>query len=354
MDDAMIDLMPGDAIVRRRLEAYADERLTPDLATSSRLRARVLAVAHRHADLARADAALSVIPGALGASGTAFPVPRPRVSGGATPRSGSRRPLAVLLAAALALVAAGTALAARPGGPAYEARVWVETLALPTGPADRAVAQLTRLDARLAEARAASETGDQLAAHAALTAYERILDEASREVIAAGDPVAVAALETGVGANVAVLQVLAERLPDQAAGGIAGALEHAIDHSDDAIRLISGGRPDDGGTGPDAGQPGDRPGTGEPGVDDPGSHPEKTPAPEPTGAPTPFPVATPQPTPRPTRPPVVAPTPRPTGPPTVDPTPRPTPDGGPPDDAGPPDATPGRGAPGPGGGGGGD
>ena len=44
--------------------AYAEVRLSPDLATSSRLRARVLAVAHRQADLARADASLTVLSGA--------------------------------------------------------------------------------------------------------------------------------------------------------------------------------------------------------------------------------------------------------------------------------------------------
>ena len=61
MDDAMIDLMAGDAELRRRLMAFADERLTPDLAASSRMRARVLATAHRRADLARADARLAVL-----------------------------------------------------------------------------------------------------------------------------------------------------------------------------------------------------------------------------------------------------------------------------------------------------
>ena len=64
MDDSMIDLTAGDAMLRRRLEAYAEDRLSPDLATSSRLRARVLAVAHRQADLARADASLTVLSGA--------------------------------------------------------------------------------------------------------------------------------------------------------------------------------------------------------------------------------------------------------------------------------------------------
>ena len=49
MDDAMMDLMAGHGELRRRLGAYAEARLSPDLAASSRMRARVLAVAHRQA-----------------------------------------------------------------------------------------------------------------------------------------------------------------------------------------------------------------------------------------------------------------------------------------------------------------
>ena len=70
MDD-MIDLMDANALLGRRLEAYAESRLSPDLATSSRLRARVLAVAHRQAALARADAALTIVPRADGDSALA-------------------------------------------------------------------------------------------------------------------------------------------------------------------------------------------------------------------------------------------------------------------------------------------
>ena len=65
MDD-MIELMDANGLLGRRLEAYAEFRLSPDLATTRRLRARVLAVAHRQASLARADAALSVLPQADG------------------------------------------------------------------------------------------------------------------------------------------------------------------------------------------------------------------------------------------------------------------------------------------------
>ena len=66
MSDEMIDLAAGDMRLRRRLEAYAEQRLSPDVSATSRMRARVLAHAHRHADRARADAALTIVPAAAG------------------------------------------------------------------------------------------------------------------------------------------------------------------------------------------------------------------------------------------------------------------------------------------------
>jgi hypothetical protein len=229
MDDEMIDLMTGDARLRARLEAYAEIRLTPDLATSSRIRARVLAVAHRQADLARADAALAVVTAAT--------------ERGAMParRRGARwrRPLVALLAASLAIgAAAGSAFAARPGGSLYESRLWLETLTLPSDPSQRALAELDRLEQRLNEAAEAVAHGDMRAAAAALAAYERIMDEASSAAIAAGDDVAAAVLQTGVGHNLDVLQALILAVPDQAADAIERAVLHAIDRTDRAIERI--------------------------------------------------------------------------------------------------------------------
>ena len=63
----MIDLMAGDAELARRLTAFAETRLTPDLGATSRMRAKVLATAHRQADLTRADARLAVSPARPGA-----------------------------------------------------------------------------------------------------------------------------------------------------------------------------------------------------------------------------------------------------------------------------------------------
>ena len=62
MSNDMIDLAAGDVRLRQRLETYADVRLTPELTATSRMRARVLAHAHRRADLARVDAALTIVP----------------------------------------------------------------------------------------------------------------------------------------------------------------------------------------------------------------------------------------------------------------------------------------------------
>ncbi len=283
MDDQMIDLVAGDARLRRRLEAYADVRLTPGLVTSSRMRARVLAVAHRQADLARADAALTVVHGRgiTGSTPVADRLARRTRSTGAR----LRRPLAAMLAAALVVGgAAGTALAAQAGGALYEPRVWIETLTLPSDPSERAVAELARLEARLGEADAATRNGDAAGAAAALAAYERIMEAASEAAIATGDEVAIAILEAGVSRNVEVLQALALQVPAGAAEAISRAVERAVaralERSETAIEKIDNAGPSNGGG---SGGGGDQPAG-------PSSKPTKPPAP----APTPKPEKTPQ------------------------------------------------------------
>jgi hypothetical protein len=264
MDDEMIDLIAGDARLRRRLEAYADLRLSPDLTTSSRIRARVLAVAHRQADLARADAALTIVTETT--ERTLRPARRRRAPW--------QRVLVGLLAASLALgAAAGSAFAARPGGALYEPRVWLETLTLPSDPSQRALAELDRLERRLAEAAEAVRSGDTAGATAALEAYERILEQASAAAIAAQDDVAAAVLETGVGHNLDVLRALMLAVPDQAAGAIARVVQRVIDRSDRAIDRIEQGQ------GAPAGAP-----IGQP--VGPSAKPTKAPTPEPTPKPT--------------------------------------------------------------------
>jgi predicted RecA/RadA family phage recombinase len=264
MDNEMIDLTAGDARLRQRLDAYVEARLTPDLATSSRIRARVLAVAHRRADLARAYAGLTIVTAATERAAT--PTRRRR--------SRWRRPIVALLAASLAAgAAAGSAFAARPGGSLYETRLWLETLALPHDPSARALAELDRLQDRLTEATEAVRTGDAPGAAAALAAYESIMEQASLAAIVARDDVAIAVLQAGVGQNVDVLQALILALPDHAADAIQQAVQRAIDRSGHAIDRIERRQ-----QGPDNG-PIVAPGGATP-------KPTKAPTPQPTPRPT--------------------------------------------------------------------
>jgi hypothetical protein len=228
MSDEMIDLAAGDVRLRRRLEAYAEHRLSPDLTASTRMRARVLALAHRHAARARADAALTIVPAMTGASTSEHR------------RHGGRR-MAVSLTAAAVLIGAlvgGTAASSGPGGALYDARLWVETVTLPSDPSARAVAELSRLAERLREADVAARSGDWRAAAAALAAYERIMGEASAAVVAADDPVAAAAFETGLGRSVAVLQGLIGHVPTEAGEAIGRAVERAIARSNGALDSV--------------------------------------------------------------------------------------------------------------------
>src|SRR3954447_9995742 len=228
MNDDMIDLAAGDIRLRRRLEAYADDRLTPDLTATSRMRARVLAHAHRRADLTRADAALSIVPATAS---------RSAIERGLR---GRRRAAFTLVTAAILVGAmvGGAAASSSPGGALYEGRLWIENVSLPSEPSARAVAELSRLGDRLREADAAARDGDEGAAAAALAAYERIMTEASIAVVHAGDAVAAAALETGLGRNVEVLEALAGRVPSRAADAIDAAVARAIAKSTGAIDSV--------------------------------------------------------------------------------------------------------------------
>jgi hypothetical protein len=284
MTDEMIDMMAGDVRFRRRLEAYAETRLSPDLATTSRMRARVLAQAHRHADLARTDAALTIVrPGAA---------EEHRARRSATAR---RTALSLVGAAALAVaMVGGAAAASQAGGTLYEARLFVEEITLPAEPSERAIAELDRLSQRLAEADAAAGSGDRAAAAAALAAYERIMAEASADVLAAKDPVAAAAFETGIGRNVEVLQALITRVPTQAGAAITRAVERAIERSANAIDRVHGvEKPTpavggDGGNGNGNGTNNGNAGNGGSGVGpDATGKPAKTPAPKPEATPRP-------------------------------------------------------------------
>ena len=112
-----------------------------------------------------------------------------RASAAARGRSGRRwtwqRAAGIALAASLGVGAmAGTAFAARPGGPLYDARIFAETLTLPSDPSARAVAELDRLKDRLHEIGEAARSGDAVGAMAALAAYE----DHRRPGVRLGDP----------------------------------------------------------------------------------------------------------------------------------------------------------------------
>ena len=303
MDD-MMELTAGDAMVWRRLAAYAETRLSPDLATSSRLRARVLAVAHRQASLARADAGLTVLPH-IEPAASALPFsPRAQALARASHRRRGRpwvRVAAIFFAASLTLGAAvGVAFAARPGAPLYDARLWAETLTLPSDPSARALAELERLKDRLREIGEASRAGDAAGATAALAAYQTIVDEASASAILAGDDVAAAMLETGVGKNVEVLQGLLGRVPIQARAAIARALDAAIARSSAAMERIHASRP--------AGRPGNDNGKGGLPAVEPTPRATKSATPRPTARPTAVPTERVKPTSKPTAAPTAEPT----------------------------------------------
>ena len=272
MDDEHMQQKRNDDELTRRLEAYAEARLSPDLSATIRMRARAMAAAHRHAALAQVDADRAA---AVAAEASIVPFDRTR-------RSTWRRPLTALLAAGLTLgVGVSSVAAAQPGGPLYGARVWAESLTLPAEADARAQAEVQRLNARLAEAAAAAAAGDTNAANAALEAYSGIVNEAAQG--AGNDVSAAATLETGVRSNIDVLTVLVDRVPTEAARD---AIQRAIERSDSALEELHGNAP----------------------ATPPGLDPERTPKPDPTNRPdrtanpnkpTDKPEATPKPRPTP-------------------------------------------------------
>ncbi len=231
MADDIMDPQNSDDELTRRLEAYAEERLSPEVSATIRMRARVMAAAHRHAALARIEADHAAAAAARAEAGQ-----------GRSRRSVWRRPMTALLAAALTLgVGVSSVAAAQAGGPLYGVRIWAETLVLPSESNARAQAELARLEDRLAEAAAASAAGDTNAARAALEAYAAIVNDATHAV--GSDVSAAATLETGVRSNIDVLTVLAERFETghgRAGEAIERALQRAIDRSDSALDELHG------------------------------------------------------------------------------------------------------------------
>ena len=187
---------PRDPEIERLLDAFAELRLSPSLAATTRMRAGVMAAAHRRAALLQADATTAL--GSIAATPTRL---------GSRAGLRWRRPAAALMAATLTLgVLAGTVAASSAGGPLYATRIWIETVNLPRDVLARAQAEVIRLDRRIQEARDASAAGDTAATEAALAAYSTIVEQATSET--GGDPTATATLDASVTRHVTVLTAL--------------------------------------------------------------------------------------------------------------------------------------------------
>ncbi len=220
----------ADLELEQRLDRYAQVRLTPSAASVARTRARVM----REARLGFA----------------AMAEPRPAVPvvefGGPIARRNRRKVLrragGLLVAAALSLGVVGGAMAAsRAGGPLYDTRVWLEALTLPSDPGGRADGEVARLEARLEEVLVAARSGDPAAVDAALDAYESIAAEA-----VAGAGANVAALEVlrqALDRHVAVLQLIAAKVPSQARDAIERNIDRAIERNGATLERIDAATP---------------------------------------------------------------------------------------------------------------
>ena len=244
MYDAIDPYDVGMRELSRRLEAFADTRLSPSLSGTSRMRTTVMNAAHRRATLLAADRAFETV------ADTAAAVPALAAERSRLASRAWRRPMAALAAGALMLaLVGGTASAANAGGPLYAARIWIEMANLPAGALARADAEIIRLNARLQEARQAYARGDEPAAEAALTAYSVILTEAVAG--SAGDPAASAAIESSLTRHVVDLELMVASVPPTGQGAVRHALASStvvLHDLDDAIVQdghVSEGRPAD-------------------------------------------------------------------------------------------------------------
>ena len=197
--------------LERRLALYARARLSPDPAATARTKARVMREARLSFEAARI--AVHVAP-ALAASRASV----------------RRRMVMPFLAAAVWLgIAVGTISAAQPGGPLYPSRMWIETAALPTAPAARTVAELDRLDARLAEALAGAARGDRAAVSASLEAYNQIAEETT--AMSGGNAELDALIAEALDQHQAVLTAVAARLADKGNTTASEAIERNIERA---------------------------------------------------------------------------------------------------------------------------
>jgi hypothetical protein len=243
MDSQMQATDAGTIEPGHRLEAHARARLSPNPQATARARARVMREARLSFEAARI--AVHVLP-AMAESR----------------RSIRRRMVMPFLAATVWLaLAMGTMAAGQAGGPLYPTRMWIENALLPSGSSARTAADLSRLDARLAEALSGAASGNRGAVAAALDAYYQIADDAASE--SGTDSALQAMVAEALDQHRAVLTAIAARLADKgnvtASDAIERNIQRAIDHNAAVIQGIgSGGTPNGGAGRP----PGNGSGTG--------------------------------------------------------------------------------------------
>ena len=197
------------------LDAYADARLMPRGPVLSRIRANVLAEA-----------------AAVSAATVRRPqlAEPPRAPRWLVPSPFTRRAFAFGFAAMLTIGTSAAVFAAPPGSPFYNARVYIETLTLPTQVDARLEGHERLLQERISEAEAAAARNDAPGLAAALAAYQDEVDAASADV---GDDAArLAHLEDMLAKHTTTLTALATTLPDEPS------IEHAIATSSKAIAKL--------------------------------------------------------------------------------------------------------------------
>lgn len=196
----MHDDHPGTEELAGRLEAYASARLSPNRKAAARIRAALIE-----------EARMRALETSMGRGPHRY-------------NAGGRRLVALLAAATLILgssvaVFAGSA----PGSPLYEARVWLENVTLPADADARALERIRQVDERLVDSERAAVAADERGVNAATEAYQAALDAAVND--AGTDPDRISRLEATLGHHVAVLESLADKVPEAATPGIKRAIE---------------------------------------------------------------------------------------------------------------------------------
>ncbi len=205
MNEPMNNRRPENRELARRLEAYADARLSPDPAAMAHVRSELLARA--------AEQAAPAVP----ATAPVIPIDQYR----ARPWRPRRLAISLLAASLMLALMAGAVAAAPPGGALYPVKLWVETATLPADPAARAAAELARLETRLAEASAAAAAGNGLGVEAALDAYGTSLEA----VMAATADHAPPDLESVLTHHLTVLEGLLNEVPEPARNALQQVLQ---------------------------------------------------------------------------------------------------------------------------------